>query len=95
MTAEQIERSLHDSIFATAYGSDWARAKHVDLWQSGKGGYAPLANSSVPNWDWSVDFGRWGASVQLADGWAGFTYPATYKDNARNQGQLPQGEAHE
>lgn len=77
MTTEQVESEMH-GLFAEVYRKDWERVKSATLWQSGHGERVPLAEGTTPDWEWSVDFGRWGASVRLANGWVGFTFPAIY-----------------
>lgn len=78
MTTEQIDKKCKEAIFGNAYGADWKKARNVDLWQSGDGSSSGLAIGTRPNWEWSIDFARWGAFVILSNGWVGFTFPATY-----------------
>lgn len=38
--------------------------------------------TTIRGYDWSSDFGRWGAYVTFADGWSGFTFPEIVRPHA-------------
>lgn len=38
-------------------------------------GYGYETPTRVYGWDWSDTFGQWGAVVEFADGWRGWTWP--------------------
>jgi hypothetical protein len=74
MTAEQVNKSMADKIFRDAYEADWKKCRKgkVTKFYHNYGYYKIVGE---PDWDWSVDFGRWGANVTFTDGWQGFTFP--------------------
>lgn len=62
-----------DEVLRKAYGK--IPAAVGGKFQHNYGHELPVA---VHGYQWSTTFGRWGALVTFADGWHGYTYPATW-----------------